>query len=631
MKLRIIRQVPKNCSSTKTIKIEDASEKAMCAIDGVGFDWSDMVEEEIQANMALMAFSDSEEIALLKRSVGSKEYHMGLLRTELEKVKQEKEGFEFKIAKFDKSAKDLSEMLESQVTDKSKKGVGYHAVPPPHPLILNRPTTLDLSYSGIEEFKEPEINEYGPRDSSLKSTTGCDEKSENSKENTNDSLEQHQMTDIETSSFESPFKVDKDWKEKFFYPANHVESVNKIEKPVRKNNDAPIIKDWVSDDEDEVETTVVVKKKTVIPTTDKIEKPVRKPVRYAEMYRSQRPRGNQRNWNGQKSNQLGCNFVFNNKSCYICGSFKHLQYTCKYKRYVNDQKQVKPVWNNSKRVNHQYSTRITHPNPKINFVPKAVLMKTGTRPVNAAKPKATYNAVKRNRFNDVKASACWVWMPKNRVIDHVSKYNNASVTLKRLDYIDAQGRFKSVMAWMDAQAQGRQECSKEKEESREECNKSRKTKKMNYYCWFKITAVSEKVNAAESLLVVSTELDRKYGVGLKHGNEIVYQHLKYWLGPDMATEVKRYGASSKLDYALVYWNSRLEHEHIRLVNKFRQGHITYDMFAEIGRKISLFASFCETCSLSCCRIRAVIGLKVNNGQVHQQVKQAETNPPMELL
>ncbi|GJV71947.1 hypothetical protein Tco_1491942 [Tanacetum coccineum] len=34
-------------------------------------------------------------------------------------------------------------------------------------------------------------------------------------------------------------------------------------------------------------------------------KPVRKSVRYAEMYRSQRPRGNQRNWNGQKSNQLG--------------------------------------------------------------------------------------------------------------------------------------------------------------------------------------------------------------------------------------------------------------------------------------------------------------------------------------
>ncbi|GJU79187.1 hypothetical protein Tco_1276257 [Tanacetum coccineum] len=372
---------------------------------------------------------------------------MGLLRAELEKVKQEKEGFEFKIAKFDKSAKDLEQLLGSQITDKSKKGFGYNVVPSPHPLILNRPTTLDLSYSGLEEFKEPEVNEYGPRDSSLKPTIGCDKESDNSKENTDDSLEQHQITDTETSSVKSSLKVDKDWKEKFFYPANHVREVEP--KKVRKNNDAPIIEDWVSDDEDEVETSVVVKKKTVIPTAAKIEKPVRKPVRYAEMYRSQRPRGNQRNWNGQKSNQLGCNFVFNNKACYICGSFEHLQYTCKHKRHVNDQKQVqKPIWNNARRVDHHNSHRMSYPHPKRNFVPKAVLMKTRMRPVNAAKPKAAYNAVKRNRFNAVKASACWVWMPKNRVVDHVSKNISASVTLKRLDYIDAQGRFKSVMAWV---------------------------------------------------------------------------------------------------------------------------------------------------------------------------------------
>ncbi|GJS14780.1 ribonuclease H-like domain-containing protein, partial [Tanacetum coccineum] len=110
--------------------------------------------------MAPMALSDSkvvrfsEEMALLKRSVGTKAYQMGLLRTELEKLKQEKEGFEFKIEKFDKSTKDLSEMLESQITNKSKKGVGYHAVPSPHPFILNRPTPLDLSYSSLEEFKQ---------------------------------------------------------------------------------------------------------------------------------------------------------------------------------------------------------------------------------------------------------------------------------------------------------------------------------------------------------------------------------------------------------------------------------------------------------------------------------------------
>ncbi|GKC16708.1 hypothetical protein Tco_1013490 [Tanacetum coccineum] len=75
------------------------------------------------------------------------------------------------------------------------------------------------------------------------------------------------------------------------------------------------------------------------------------------------------------------------------------------------------------------------------MIPQAVLMRSGIKAVNTAKPKDAHNAVKRNRFNTVKASACWVWMPKNRVVDHVSK-NNASVTLKRFDYIDAQGRFK---------------------------------------------------------------------------------------------------------------------------------------------------------------------------------------------
>ncbi|GKG06760.1 hypothetical protein Tco_0329729 [Tanacetum coccineum] len=106
---------------------------------------------------------------------------MGLLKTELEKVKEEKEGFEFKIAK---------------------------------------PTPLDLSYSGLEEFKEPEVNEYGPRDLSLKPTTGCDKELDNSKENTNGSLKQQQKTDSKTSFVKSPLKVDKDWKEKFFCPAN---------------------------------------------------------------------------------------------------------------------------------------------------------------------------------------------------------------------------------------------------------------------------------------------------------------------------------------------------------------------------------------------------------------------------
>ncbi|GKA82477.1 hypothetical protein Tco_0789225 [Tanacetum coccineum] len=58
--------------------------------------------------------------------------------------------------------KDLDQLLESQIIDKSKEGLGYSVVPPPHPLIYNRPNKIDLSYSGLDEFKEPEFKGYGP-------------------------------------------------------------------------------------------------------------------------------------------------------------------------------------------------------------------------------------------------------------------------------------------------------------------------------------------------------------------------------------------------------------------------------------------------------------------------------------
>ncbi|GJR16730.1 ribonuclease H-like domain-containing protein [Tanacetum coccineum] len=184
----------------------------------------------------------SEEIALLKRSVGHKDYLMGLVKTELEKVKEEKEGVEFKLAKFEKSSKDLDECY-NQVTDKSKKGFGYNAVPSPHPLILNRPTPLDLSYSGLEEFQHPEINWYGPRNSSSKPTTVCNKESNNSKENIDESLIP-QPKSVTVSSTDVPtLKVDTKWKEKFFNQANNV----RLEEPKKasENTDAPIIEDWV--------------------------------------------------------------------------------------------------------------------------------------------------------------------------------------------------------------------------------------------------------------------------------------------------------------------------------------------------------------------------------------------------
>ncbi|GJZ92578.1 hypothetical protein Tco_0664643 [Tanacetum coccineum] len=139
---------------------EDTSSKAMLAIDGV----------------------------VLKREVACKDYEINVLKSEFEKVKQEKEGIEFKIEKFDNASKSLNKLLESQITDKSKKGLGYNVVPPPHPLIYNRPKKLDLSYSGLDEFKDPEFKSYGSEDSKQESNIVCDKKSDASKENSDDSL-----------------------------------------------------------------------------------------------------------------------------------------------------------------------------------------------------------------------------------------------------------------------------------------------------------------------------------------------------------------------------------------------------------------------------------------------------------
>ncbi|GJX16565.1 hypothetical protein Tco_0217397 [Tanacetum coccineum] len=280
----------------------------------------------------------------------------------------------------------------------------------------------------------------------------------------------------------------------------------------------------VSDSEKENVSQTKTEKKTVKPSIAKIEfvkpkqqeKTARKTIKQAEKHRqnTHSPRGNQRNWNNMMSQRLGSNFEMFNKACYVCGSFDHLQVDCNYhQKQFQNQRMVKPVWNNAQRVNHQNFAKKTHPCAKKNMVPRAVLMKSGlvsintarqnisktavsvntarqvntahskttvnaARPmsylsktahstvkrpinnntafknsninqrVNTARPKAVVNAVQGNNVNAVKASACWVWKPKTKVLDHVSKHNSASTILKRFDYIDAQGRSKSVMAWV---------------------------------------------------------------------------------------------------------------------------------------------------------------------------------------
>ncbi|GKE76550.1 hypothetical protein Tco_1542670 [Tanacetum coccineum] len=311
-------------STRRTVNVEETSSKAMVAIDGAGFDWSYMENDEVPINMALMAFSDSEihndktssykrglasieeqlvfykknkvifceQLAVLKRYISYKVSKISMLKSKLEKLKQEKESNQLKIEKFDNASKSLDKLIGSQIPDKSRKGVGfvsYNAVPPPHTGLFS-PPNLDLSYSSLEEFQQPEFEGYKPK--------------------TNKSVSED------------------------------------IYNEVRESPDVPLVEELVSDDK--------LEKKTVFPTIAKIEfvrpkqqeKPVRKPVKYAEMY-----------------------------------SFDHEQADCNY-----HQRERVVSGNNYTRVDYNYSAKKAHPSAHKNMVPKAVLMKTGLRPLNTARP-----------------------------------------------------------------------------------------------------------------------------------------------------------------------------------------------------------------------------------------------------
>ncbi|GJZ11289.1 ribonuclease H-like domain-containing protein [Tanacetum coccineum] len=161
-------------SSRRTINVEETSSKAMLAIDGAGFDWSFMADEEVPTDMAPMAFSDSEfnksefNLATYKRRLASVEEQLVFFKkNEVLFCEQ------LAVLKRDISYKDSEiivlkhKLIESQITDKSRKGVGfisYNAIPPP-PIGLFSPQNLDLSNSVLEEFQQPAFKGYGPKTS----------------------------------------------------------------------------------------------------------------------------------------------------------------------------------------------------------------------------------------------------------------------------------------------------------------------------------------------------------------------------------------------------------------------------------------------------------------------------------
>nr|GEU39770.1 hypothetical protein [Tanacetum cinerariifolium] len=108
---------------------------------------------------------------------------------------------------------------------------------------------------------------------------------------------------------------------------------------------------------------------------------------------SQNPRNNRTNWNEMRTQKLGVGFQFTKKACFVYGCFSHLIKDCDFhdKKMVQKpvlknveigtgQREVRPVWNNTMRINHQNFS-----NSKRNFAPTVVLTKSRIVPISTAR------------------------------------------------------------------------------------------------------------------------------------------------------------------------------------------------------------------------------------------------------
>ncbi|GJR07485.1 ribonuclease H-like domain-containing protein [Tanacetum coccineum] len=102
--------------------------------------------------------------------------------------------------------------------------------------------------------------------------------------------------------------------------------------------------------------------------------------------------------------------------CFNCHKMGHFTRECRAPRIcknptveTNEPKSTRKE-NGAPIIKHWVSDSDEEDVPKVNTV-------KGTR-VNTARPKAVLSAAKENKGNVVKASACWVWRPKHKVLDH---------------------------------------------------------------------------------------------------------------------------------------------------------------------------------------------------------------------
>ncbi|GJS50559.1 ribonuclease H-like domain-containing protein [Tanacetum coccineum] len=196
--------------------------------------------ESVEARLLVYKKNESvyeEDIKVLKHEIHLREVAITELRRKLELAQKQKDKIQLTVENFKNSSKNLSKLIDCQIVDKCKTGLGYNVVPPPYTGNF-MPPKPDLSFFGLEEFTSEPI------------------------------FIKHVVENSEAKASEAKPKA------------------------VRKNNGAPIIEDWVSDNKEDDVPQAKIEKKTVKPSFAKIEfvkpkgKTARKTIKQVEQLRA---------------------------------------------------------------------------------------------------------------------------------------------------------------------------------------------------------------------------------------------------------------------------------------------------------------------------------------------------------
>nr|GEW63081.1 hypothetical protein [Tanacetum cinerariifolium] len=418
----------RKCKTTKhqdnkTVPVEDTTSNAFVSqCDGLGYDWSDQAEDEL-TDFALMAYTFSsssssdtevstcskEHYDNLKKDFNKSQFNLGAykaglesvearleaitkLRQKLKKARKERDDLKLTLEKFQDSSKNLSRLLDSQQSDKSKTVLGYNSQGVDSSVLENQEN--DKTSEGYHAVPPPYTGNFmSPKPNLVLAN-------------------EHVVSESVTSQ------------------PNIAKNKVKTSETTLKNVSAPITEDSVSDSEDEdaIETESNQIKPSfakLIKKCDKKKKMVEKPVWNNAI------RANHHNSQRLSHPHSKRNFV--SKAVLTNSGLKTLNTACP-KSTVNDTKPSLNVFHKThspvrRTFNQRAAPKNSDLKEKVNTV-KGKVTTTGT--------KAVVSVVQGNGKNVVKSSACWIWRPTGNVFDHISK-DSGSYMIKRFNYVDLQG------------------------------------------------------------------------------------------------------------------------------------------------------------------------------------------------